>query len=109
MTETTPARALAAVRDRAQLVHCITAAVSMNIVADVLLAAGARPMMTETAQKAPAVVTRAQALLVNLDTLSTDGVHGIPPTVAAAHVRRARSTSLSSDAGTCQASSSRSC
>ncbi len=87
MSEPSPADVLAAVRDRAPLVHCLTAAVTMNTVADALLAAGARPMMTETDQEAPVVVTRAHALLINLGTLSTDGAAGIPPTVAAARSR----------------------
>ncbi|WP_124039986.1 hydroxyethylthiazole kinase [Neoactinobaculum massilliense] len=69
------------------LVHCITATVSMNIVANGLLAAGARPMMTETASDAPAMDSAASALLINLGTLSTDGTAGIPPTVAAARGR----------------------
>jgi hydroxyethylthiazole kinase len=74
---------IAAVRARAPMVHCVTAAVSMSIVADGLLAAGARPMMTETAQEAPAVTGLADALLVNLGTLSTDAMDGIPATIAA--------------------------
>ncbi|GAB3812336.1 hydroxyethylthiazole kinase [Tessaracoccus terricola] len=73
-----------AVRSRQPLVHCITATVSMGLVADGLLAAGARPMMTETAGEAPTLTTVADALLVNLGTLSTDGAAGIPPTVEAA-------------------------
>ncbi|MEI2777950.1 MAG: hydroxyethylthiazole kinase [Tetrasphaera sp.] len=73
---------IAAVRERAPLVHCITATVSMALVADGLLAAGARPMMTETAAEAPAMTGLADALLVNLGTLSTDGAQGISPTVA---------------------------
>src|SRR5699024_4157120 len=72
---------LAAVRQRQPLVHCITAAVSMGIVADGLLAAGARPMMTETVAEAPAVTEAADALLVNLGTLSTDAMAAIPATV----------------------------
>ena len=73
-----------AVRARAPLVHCITATVSMGIVADGLLAAGARPMMTETAQEAPTLTTVADALLINLGTLSADAVEGIPATVEVA-------------------------
>ena len=71
--------------ERAQppLVHCITATVSMGIVADGLLAAGARPMMTVTLDEAPVVTTAAEALLVNLGTLSTDAATGIPATVEA--------------------------
>lgn len=72
---------LAAVRQRQPLVHCITAAVSMGIVADGLLAAGTRPMMTETVAEAPAVTEAADALLVNLGTLSTDAMAAIPATV----------------------------
>ena len=75
---------LDAVRGRAPLVHCLSAAVSMEIVADGLLAAGARPMMTETAAEAPHMVPLADALLINLGTLSTDGAEGIPATVEAA-------------------------
>lgn len=75
---------LTAVRERAPLVHCLSAAVSMGIVADGLLAAGARPMMTETLDEAPHMVTLANALLINLGTLSTDGSEGIPATVEAA-------------------------
>lgn len=75
---------LDAVRRRAPLVHCLSAAVSMEIVADGLLAAGARPMMTETAAEAPHMVPLADALLINLGTLSTDGAEGIPATVEAA-------------------------
>ena len=75
---------LAAVREQAPLVHCLTATVSMAIVADGLLAAGARPMMTETAAEAPVVTTLADALSINLGTLSTDAMDGIPATVEVA-------------------------
>lgn len=78
-----------AVRSAAPLVHCITATVSMNLVADALLAAGARPMMTETEAEAPVVDAVADVLLINLGTLSADGAAGIPPTVAAARDRGA--------------------
>ncbi|UEJ82829.1 hydroxyethylthiazole kinase [Brachybacterium halotolerans subsp. kimchii] len=74
---------IAEVRRRPPLVHCVTATVSMGIVADGLLAAGARPMMTETEAEAPVVTGAADALLVNLGTLSTDAMTGIPATVAA--------------------------
>lgn len=73
-----------AVREREPVVHCITATVSMAMVADGLLAARARPMMTETQAEAPAMTGLADALLINLGTLSTDGAKGIAPTVARA-------------------------
>src|SRR5690606_3367601 len=72
---------LEAVRAGAPLVHCITATVSMSLVADGLLAAGASPMMTETLAEAPVVTTLADALLINLGTLSTDAMDAIPATV----------------------------
>lgn len=75
---------IAAVREAAPLVHCLTATVSMQLVADGLLAAGARPMMTETVAEAPVVTSVADALLINLGTLSTDAMDGIPATVAVA-------------------------
>ncbi|MCG7308266.1 hydroxyethylthiazole kinase [Brachybacterium sp. ACRRE] len=74
---------IAEVRRCPPLVHCLTATVSMGIVADGLLAAGARPMMTETESEAPVVTEAADALLVNLGTLSTDAMAGIPATVFA--------------------------
>ncbi|GAB3700700.1 hydroxyethylthiazole kinase [Mariniluteicoccus flavus] len=76
--------ALEAFRRDAPLVHCIVSTASMSLVADGLLAAGARPMMTETKEEAPTLVGSADALLVNLGTLSRDGAAGIPATVAAA-------------------------
>ncbi|OYO10996.1 hydroxyethylthiazole kinase [Enemella evansiae] len=75
---------VAEVRRQRPLVHCLTAAVTMNFVADALLAAGARPMMTETIDEAPTLVTVADALLVNLGTLSVDGAVGIPVTAEVA-------------------------
>ncbi|MGO1592014.1 MAG: hydroxyethylthiazole kinase [Ancrocorticia sp.] len=75
------APAIAAVRRGQPLVHCITATVSMNFVANGLLAAGARPMMTETVQEAPVITGIADCLLVNVGTLSTDAMEGIRPTV----------------------------
>ncbi len=52
------------------MVHCVASTVSMALIADGLLAAGARPMMTETPAEAPVVTLKADALLVNLGTLS---------------------------------------
>ncbi len=72
-----------AVREQAPLVHCLSSAVSMPTVADALLAAGARPMMTATAAESPRVVTGADALLVNLGTLTAEAATAIEPTVQA--------------------------
>ncbi len=72
------------VRRGAPLVHCLTATVSMELVANLLLAAGARPTMTWTREEAPHVVRRADALLVNLGTLSEQGRAGMLATVPVA-------------------------
>lgn len=75
---------VAALRERAPLVHALTGTVTQALVADGLLAAGARPMMTETKGEAPTLVAVADALLVNLGSLSGDGAEGFEPTVEAA-------------------------
>lgn len=81
------AGAIDAVRERAPLVHGATGSVTRALVADGLLAAGARPMLTESAEEAPTLVTVADALLVNLGSLSTDGMSGFVPTARAAGAR----------------------
>lgn len=79
---------MAAMRNHEPLVHCLTPPISTSIVADGLLAAGARPMMTETLDEAPTLNTVADALLVNLGSLNTDRMRSIPATVEAARKRR---------------------
>lgn len=78
------AAAIDAVRAAAPLVHGATGSVTRALVADGLLAAGARPMLTESAQEAPTLVTAADALLVNLGSLSSDGWGGMLPTARVA-------------------------
>src|SRR5437764_15104684 len=53
-------------------VHCITNAVAQNFTANVLLAAGAVPSMTLSADEIGAFVARADALLVNLGTFDEE-------------------------------------
>ncbi|WP_068325848.1 hydroxyethylthiazole kinase [Janibacter terrae] len=81
------AAAVGALRERAPLVHGATGSVTRALVADGLLAAGARPMLTESAAEAPTLVTVADALLVNLGSLSTDGMVGFLPTARTAAER----------------------
>ncbi|NWN87376.1 MAG: hydroxyethylthiazole kinase [Micrococcaceae bacterium] len=83
-TKVSSPHTVAQVRQTEPLVHCITAAVSMQLVADGLLAAGARPVMTETASEAPSMTHIADTLLINLGTLSTDALAAIPDSVAVA-------------------------
>ena len=62
----------ARLRARNPRVHCITNAVAQNFTANVLLAAGAIPSMTVDPVEIAEFVARADALLVNLGTLSRD-------------------------------------
>jgi hydroxyethylthiazole kinase len=59
-------------RARAPRVHCITNAVAQNFTANVLLAAGAIPSMTLSADEIGTFVARADALLVNLGTFDAE-------------------------------------
>jgi hydroxyethylthiazole kinase len=61
---------LAAVRERGPLVHCLTNIVVANFTANVLLAVGAVPTMVENPQESGEFAARADAVLVNLGTLS---------------------------------------
>lgn len=79
--------AITRMRDRSPLVHGATGSVTRALVADGLLAAGARPMLTESVAEAPTLVTVADALLINLGSLSSDGMAGFVPTARAAHER----------------------
>ena len=63
---------LARLRARAPRVHCITNSVAQTFTANTLLAAGAIPSMTLSADEIGAFVSRADALLVNLGTFDEE-------------------------------------
>lgn len=63
---------LARLRVRSPRVHCITNSVAQAFTANVLLAAGAIPSMTLSADEIGAFVARADALLVNLGTFDAE-------------------------------------
>ena len=63
---------LARLRARSPRVHCITNAVAQTFTANVLLAAGAIPSMTLSAEEIGAFLARADALLVNLGTFDPE-------------------------------------
>jgi hydroxyethylthiazole kinase len=63
---------LARIRERAPRVHCITNSVAQQYTANMLLAAGAVPSMTISAEEIGAFVTGADALLVNLGTFDRE-------------------------------------
>ena len=54
------------VRERAPLIHCITNPISINQCANVILAAGARPMMAEHPDEAAVITRTAGAVMLNL-------------------------------------------
>lgn len=59
-------------RQEAPLVQCITNFVSMDIMANVLLSAGASPAMIHCIQEIPEFTPKAHALCVNMGTLTPD-------------------------------------
>ncbi|RAI32783.1 hydroxyethylthiazole kinase, partial [Rhodoplanes serenus] len=63
---------LARLRERRPRVHCITNTVAQAFTANVLLAAGAVPSMTHSAEEVGAFAGSADALLVNLGTLDPE-------------------------------------
>lgn len=74
---TGPAMQLARVRETAPLVQCITNYVAMNIAANVLLAAGASPAMVHAAEESGEFAAMADALTVNIGTLSPTWLDGM--------------------------------
>lgn len=83
--ETTLAvQAFADLRAQKPLVHCITNFVAMNWTANVLLAAGAAPAMIHCAEESGDFAAIAQALTVNIGTLSPPWVDGMKAAIAGA-------------------------
>lgn len=78
------AERLEAMRTRRPLVHCITNFVAMQPTANVLLAAGAVPAMVHDPAEAPEFAAKADALSVNIGTLSASWIDGIAGAVASA-------------------------
>ena len=69
-----PGETLAALRARAPLVHNITNLVAMDLSANLLLAAGATPVMAHAREELPEILAAADALVVNIGTLSASWV-----------------------------------
>lgn len=78
------ATTLAAIRARAPLIHNITNFVVTNATANALLALGASPAMVEGAEEVGAFAARADALVINLGTMSAPRAEAIRLAVAAA-------------------------
>ena len=65
---------LQAVRQTHPLIHCITNYVTINDCANILLAAGASPIMADAPEEAAAVTARSQGLTLNLGTLHAERI-----------------------------------
>jgi hydroxyethylthiazole kinase len=78
------AAALAALRDRPPLVHCLTNIVAAQWTANVLLAVGAAPAMVDNPTEAGPFATVAGAVLVNLGTPYADTTEAMHLATAAA-------------------------
>jgi hydroxyethylthiazole kinase len=78
---------IAAVRERSPLVHSITNLVAINLNANVLLAAGASPVMAHAHEEVRDMVGIAQALVVNIGTLDPYWVSSMELALKAAAVR----------------------
>lgn len=78
---------IAAVRERAPLVHSITNFVAMNLNANVLLAAGASPVMAHAHEEVAGMAGIAQAVVVNIGTLDPYWVRSMALALQAAGAR----------------------
>lgn len=67
-------RAMCRVRDSAPLVQCITNFVSMDIMANTLLAGGAQPAMVHAVEEITEFTALSNALCINIGTLSPDWI-----------------------------------
>ncbi|WP_035063341.1 hydroxyethylthiazole kinase, partial [Cellulomonas bogoriensis] len=76
--------ALDALRERRPLVQCLTNQVTVAVVADVLLAGGASPVMASAPGEAQELAGSADAMLVNLGTMPADHRATVPGAVEAA-------------------------
>ena len=79
-----PWRTLQAIRRQAPLVHNITNFVAMDLAANVMLAAGASPAMVQAIEEVEEFVAKAEALTVNIGTLSADRAQAMRAAAAAA-------------------------
>ncbi len=66
------AQALLAVRGKKPLIHCITNQVSINLVANTVLAVGASPIMASAVEEVEQISAKAEALLINTGTITPD-------------------------------------
>lgn len=77
--------AIEAVREGSPVVQCIAPREATAFVADVLYAAGSRPVVTGTSPEALAALAASDALMIDLGTLSVEGSEGLTTSIAQAH------------------------
>ena len=85
MTQPSLGSYLSSLRESTPLIHCITNYVAMNSTANVLLAAGASPAMLHATQEVAEFTQLADALSVNIGTLSPPWVEGMQRAAESAH------------------------
>lgn len=68
---------LSLLRDSAPLVHCITNRVTMNDCANILLAAGARPIMADDPDECAEITSISRGLCINIGTLDKAKIPGM--------------------------------
>lgn len=83
-SDANPWRTLQAIRRQAPLVHNITNFVAMDLAANVMLAAGASPAMVQAIEEVEEFVAKADALTVNIGTLSADRAEAMQAAATAA-------------------------
>jgi len=71
------ARDLLAVRRKRPLVHCITNQVSIQLVANAVLAVGASPVMASAVEEVEQITSKAEALLINTGTITPGAVEAM--------------------------------
>lgn len=78
------ARGVDRVREAAPLVHNVTNQVAMTLSANVLIAAGASPIMAMAPEETRELAALARALVVNMGTLTADWIKGALPAIEGA-------------------------
>ena len=75
-------------RERAPLVHCLTNQVTVNFIANALLAAGASPAMSDHPEEAGSLAAAADAVLINLGTPNAESLEAMRRASQAANEAR---------------------
>jgi hydroxyethylthiazole kinase len=75
------------VRDKNPLVHCLTNYVTVNDVANAILAVGGSPIMADDIDEVAEIVSIANAVVVNIGTLNERTINSMEKAVVAANLR----------------------